>query len=68
MIGAAGLATGAVIAFAPAAVQMNSDAGFVGVPVAHTFAQAGLGLMLIVGMYSLALAVALFSLALRQLG
>ena len=68
LIGAASLAIGAVIAFAPAAVQMNSDAGFVGVPVAHAFAQAGLGLMVVVGMYSLALAVALFSLGLRQAG
>jgi hypothetical protein len=46
---------------------MNSEgSAFVGIPVAHALAQAGLGAMLGVGMYSLALSVALFSLALRR--
>ncbi len=67
LLGLAGLALGAVVAFAPAGVQMNSEGSpFVGVPVAHALAQAGLGMMLTVGMYSLGLAVALFSLALRR--
>lgn len=68
VIGAAGLAIGAVILFAPSAVQMNGGVAFVGAPVAHTFAQAGLGVMLVVGMYSLALAVGLFSFGLRRTG
>lgn len=66
IIGAAGLAIGAVITFAPAAVQMNSDSSYVGDAVAHAFAQAGLGAMLLVGMYSLALAVAVYSIVLRR--
>lgn len=45
---------------------MNGGVDFVGAPVAHTFAQAGLGVMLVVGMYSLALAVGLFSFGLRR--
>lgn len=66
LVGAAALAVGGAILFAPSGVQMNAEVGFVGVPVAHAFAQAGLGVMLAIGMYSLALAVALFSLSLRR--
>lgn len=65
LVGAGTLAIGGAILFAPAGVQMNGDGAFVGVPVAHAFAQAGLGVMLGVGMYSLVLAVGLFSLALQ---
>ena len=68
LLGAAGLPIGGALLFAPAGVQMNSDSDFVGVEIAHTFAQAGLGTMLLVGMLSLALAVVLFSLALRRAG
>jgi hypothetical protein len=66
LIGAAAVPIGAAILLAPVGVQMNSDAEFVGMPIAHTFAQAGLLVMLLVGMYSLAAAVALFSLAMRR--
>ncbi|CAN5806773.1 hypothetical protein BH23CHL2_BH23CHL2_19030 [soil metagenome] len=68
LVGAGALAIGGAILFAPAGVQMNSDGEFVGAPVAHAFAQAGLLVMLLIGMYSLALAVALYSLALRRAG
>jgi hypothetical protein len=64
--GATALAIGAALLFAPSGVQMNGEADFVGVPVAHTFAQAGLGVMLGVGMYSLAVAIALFSVAFQR--
>jgi hypothetical protein len=66
LIGAAGLAIGGALLFAPAAVQMNSDSDFVGVEIAHTFAQAGLGTMLMVGMLSMAVATILFSIALKR--
>lgn len=68
LVGAGALAVGGAMLFAPAGVQMNGDGAFIGVPVAHAFAQAGLGVMLGVGMYSLALAVGLFSVALRRAG
>lgn len=63
VMGAASVALGAMVFFAPGGVQQNSDGDFVGVEVAHTFAQAGLGMILLVGMTSLALAVCLYSLA-----
>lgn len=66
LLGCGGLAVGGALLGAPGGVQMNSDAGFVGIPIAHTFAQAGLGVMLVVGMFSLALATALVSLAARR--
>ncbi len=62
VIGVTAAATGAAIVLAPIGVQQNSDSDFVGVAIAHTFDQAGLGVMLLVGMTSLALATALFSL------
>jgi hypothetical protein len=62
---AAGLVTaGAAILMAPAAVQMNAG-GFVGVPVAHAFGQAGLGVM-IGGIYAFAAALFTLSLAARR--
>lgn len=66
LLGCGGLVIGGALLGAPGGVQMNSDAGFVGIPIAHTFAQAGLGVMLVVGMYSLALATALVSVAARR--
>lgn len=69
LIGAAGLSIGGALLFAPAGVQMNSaGTAFVGAPIAHTLAQAGLGTILLAGMYSFALAVGLFSIALRRSG
>ena len=66
MIGAGAVAVGGAILSAPGGVQQNSDAEFVGVAIAHTLAQAGLLVMLVVGMYSLALGTALFSLSARR--
>jgi hypothetical protein len=60
-IGAAAVAVGGVLLAAPSSVQLFSDAEFVGVEIAHTFAQAGFGVMLLVGMLSFALAIALVS-------
>lgn len=68
LIGLVGLAGGGALLAAPMGVQLNSDVEFVGVEIAHTFAQAGLGLMLGVGMYSLALATLLYSVAFRRSG
>ncbi|HVR33516.1 MAG TPA: hypothetical protein VMS74_12530 [Acidimicrobiia bacterium] len=69
LIGAAGLSIGGALLFAPVGVQMNSaGSAFVGSPIAHTLAQAGLGTILVAGMYSFALAVGLFSIALRRSG
>ncbi|MBI5289189.1 MAG: DUF4386 family protein [Chloroflexi bacterium] len=62
VIGASAAAIGGAILLAPIGVQQNSDSAFVGVAIAYTFDQAGLGVMLLVGMSSLALATALFSL------
>lgn len=61
LLGSGALAVGALIMLAPTGVALNSDADFVGVPIAHTLAQAGLGVMVFVGMWSLALATALVS-------
>jgi hypothetical protein len=63
LVGSGALVVGAAILGGPTGVQMSSNEGFVGVPIAHTFAQAGLGVMLFVGMGSLALATALVSIA-----
>ncbi len=63
LLGSGALAIGAAIMLAPTGVALNSDADFVGVPIAHTLAQAGLGVMLFVGMGSLALATALVSIS-----
>jgi hypothetical protein len=67
MIGVVGLAVGAVLIVAPASVQMNSStAPFVGIPIANTFAQAGIGAMVSVGIISLLVATILYSIALRR--
>ncbi|MGI8925685.1 MAG: hypothetical protein ACR2HN_03435 [Tepidiformaceae bacterium] len=65
MIGAALVIAGGGIMAAPLGVQMNSDSDFVGIPIAHTFAQAGLAVMLLGGMTAFLLATLLTSLALR---
>jgi hypothetical protein len=61
-VGAGAAAIGGAMLLGPIGVQQNSDSAFVGVPIAYTFDQAGLAVMLLVGMTSLALATALFSL------
>jgi hypothetical protein len=63
ILGSGALVAGAAILGGPTGVQTNSSENFVGVPIAHTFAQAGLGVMLFVGMSSLALATALVSIS-----
>jgi hypothetical protein len=66
--GFAVLLTGATILAAPSAVQSFSDAEFVGEPIAHTFASAGFGVMLIPGALLIGLAIALYSVAGRATG
>lgn len=63
LLGCGALAVGAAIMFAPTGVQVNSGEDFVGVPIAHTFHQAGGGVMIFFGMWSLALATALVSIS-----
>lgn len=66
VVGAALVIAGAAIELGPTMVQTNSDnATFVGIPIAHTFAQAGAGTA-IAGMFSFALAVLLFGLDFRR--
>jgi hypothetical protein len=67
--GIAGLSlvlAGATLLAAPAAVQAFSKSDFVGEPIAHTFASAGFGVMLIGGALLMGLTIATFSLAGRQ--
>jgi hypothetical protein len=64
--GAVLAAAGGAIMGGPLGVQQNSEAEFVGVPIASTFAQAGLGVMLIGGMGALMVAVVLVNLAARR--
>ena len=66
ILGAVALPAGATILGAPAGVQLNSDAGFVGVPIAHAFAQAGIGVMVLLGMGLIAIATILFNLEIRR--
>jgi hypothetical protein len=57
---------GAAIEAGPSMVQNNSDnAKFVGVPIAHTFAQAGAAVV-IMGLFTFAAAVFLYGLDLRR--
>ena len=65
-LGAVVLPAGGAIIVAPGGVQLNSDAGFVGVPIAHAFAQAGIGVAALVGMGSIAIATILVSLEIRR--
>ena len=66
MAGFAVVAVGATLLASPSAVQAFSDADFVGEEVAHTFAAAGFGAILIPGALLIGLAIAAFSLAGRQ--
>ena len=66
VVGAAAVIVGTAIELGPLMVQNNSDnASFVGIPVAHTFAQAGFGAAAS-GMVSFALAVFLYGLEFRR--
>jgi hypothetical protein len=64
--GVAGFAVvmvGAALLASPSAVQAFSDADYVGEPIAHTFAAAGFGVMLIGGALLIGLAIAAYSVA-----
>lgn len=66
IVGAAAVIVGAAIEVGPVMVQNNTDnADFVGIPIAHTFAQAGFGAA-IAGMVSFAVAVFLYGLDFRR--
>lgn len=66
IVGATAVIVGAAIELGPVMVQNNTDNGsFVGIPVAHTFAQAGFGVATS-GMISFALAVFLYGLEFRR--
>ena len=66
IVGAAAVIVGTAIELGPLMVQNNSDnARFVGIPIAHTFAQAGFGVAAS-GMVSFALAVFLYGLEFRR--
>jgi hypothetical protein len=68
LTGFAVVVVGATLLASPSAVQAFSDADFVGEEVAHTFAAAGFGAILIPGALLIGLAIAAFSLAGRQTG
>jgi hypothetical protein len=66
MIGAAAVMIGAAVELGPTMVQNNSDnSEFVGIPVAHAFAQAGAGAV-ILGLFTFAAAVLLCGLEFRR--
>jgi hypothetical protein len=62
-IGSAAMIIGGAIALAPSSVQMNSGRPFVGVPIAQTFAHAGLMVAIVGGVFSFA--AAMFAMCLR---
>jgi hypothetical protein len=65
VIGAAAVMIGGSVELGPTMVQNNSDnAAFVGIPVAHTFTQAGAGAV-IVGLFTFAVSVLLHGLEFR---
>jgi hypothetical protein len=66
-LGAGGVIVGGGIELAPAGVQLNSDSSFVGMPIAQSFAQAGL-LVFVMGIYAFAVAVFLSARAARRAG
>lgn len=66
ILGAAALPAGAAIMGAPVGVEQNSDVAVVDWQVAYAFAQAGLGVMLLLGMGLIAVATILFSLEIRR--
>jgi hypothetical protein len=61
-LGAAVTIIGGAVALGPVAVQMNSGNSFVGIPIAHTFDQAGLLILIVGGIYSFAVATFLMGL------
>ena len=63
IVGVIALPVGASILGGPAGAQQNAVGGFVGVPVAAAFAEAGLGIMLGLGMGGFAVATLLMSIA-----
>jgi len=66
VVGAAAVMIGAAVELGPAMVQNNSDnSEFVGIPVAHAFAQAGAGAV-ILGLFTFAVAVLLCGLEFRR--
>ncbi len=66
LVGAAAVMIGSAVDLGPTMVQNNQDnSGFVGVSIAHTFTQAGAGVV-IVGMFSFAAAVLLNGLEFRR--
>ena len=67
-IGLALIAGSGAILAGPSAVQVVSDGEFVGEQIAHTFAQAGYGLMLVPGALFLGAAVVVLSLVGRRAG
>ena len=68
VFGAASVAIGGVLLLAPGSAQLFSDREFLGVDIAHAFAMAGFGIMLIPGMGAFALATALVSLSFLRSG
>jgi hypothetical protein len=66
--GFAVLGAGACLLSAPSAVQVFSDEEFVGQEVAHTFASAGFGVMLIPGALLIGLAIAAYAIGGRASG
>lgn len=68
LLGAAAVVVGTAIDLGPAMVQTGSDnKGFVGIPIAHAFAQAGAGAV-IFGPFSFAAAILLVGLEIRRRG
>jgi len=66
VIGATAVMIGAAIELGPTMVQNNSDnSDFVGIPIAHAFAQAGAGVV-ILGLFTFAVAVLLCGLEFRR--
>ena len=65
-LGAAATIIGGAVALGPTAVQMNSGNSFVGIPIAHTFEQAGLLILIVGGIYSFAVATFLIGLHARR--
>jgi hypothetical protein len=63
-VGTAAVIIGGAIALAPSSVQMNSGRPFVGIPIAQTFAHAGLLVVIVGGVFSFA--AAMFAVCLRS--
>ena len=67
-LGVVTVAIGGALLLGPVAVQLISDAPFVGVPIAQTFAQAGFVVTLLIGMGLIAASTILVSLAMGRAG